>query len=173
MTASPSAGGPPEHLRFAMYLSALEAVPEDEEARLIVEVLRDTDARMASSAVGRHLDRRAAVLLTGDRFAAWVRLMTDLTAEQPFLRRRLEEWTRLRAVVLDQAWTAEELTAGSDWLQRAVVATPTAAPREALRLLAERGRTRRVRAAARTRLSHVATHDRGPGTSGAGPSVFE
>lgn len=173
MTASPAAGEPPEHLRFARYLSALETVPEDEEARLIVEVLRDTDARMASNAVVRHLDRRAAALLTGDRFAAWVHFMTGLTDEQPFLRRRLDEWTRLRTVVLDQAWTAEELTTGSDWLQRAVVDTPTAVPPEALRLLAERGRTRRVRAAARTRLSRVATHDRGPRTNGAGPSVFE
>lgn len=173
VTAAHSSGEPPEHLRFARYVTALETVAEDEEAHLVTKVLRDTDTRMATSAVVRHLDRRAAALLTGERFVDWVRVMAGLTSEHPFLQLRLDDWARLRTVVLDQAWAAEELTTASDWLQRSIVNTTAVVPPEALRLLAARGRTRRVRAAARTRLSCVVAHDRGSGTIGAGPSVLE
>lgn len=55
---------PAEHRRFAGYLQALEAVAEGDEADLVAAVLCDQDMKMADSAVGRHLDRRAADLLT-------------------------------------------------------------------------------------------------------------
>jgi hypothetical protein len=60
--------------------------------------------------------------------------------------RRLREWVLLRAFVLDENWREEDLTSASDWLQRRACAEP-AAP-AALAVLAARGRTRRVRAAA-------------------------
>jgi hypothetical protein len=82
---------PAEHWRFACYLQALEAVAEADEADLVAAVLRDQDVTMADSAVGRHLDRRAADLLTDPLFTAWARTMTAAIADRDFLARRLRE----------------------------------------------------------------------------------
>jgi hypothetical protein len=143
---------PAEHRRFARYLRALEAVTEADEAELVAAVLRDQDATMADSAVGRHLDRRAVGLLTGPRFTAWARTMTEVIADREFLSLRLREWTLLRTIALGDPWTAEELTGTTDWFQRTVATTPIVTSPKALELLAERGRTRRVRNAASRQL---------------------
>ncbi|MFE5097400.1 hypothetical protein ACFRCI_45780 [Streptomyces sp. NPDC056638] len=145
---------PAEHRRFAHYLQALETVAEADEADLVAAVLRDQDATMADSAVGRHLDRRAAGLLTEPRFTAWAQTMTEVIADRDFLTRRLHEWTLLRTIVLGKPWTAEDLASASDWFQRMAAAPQIVTSPEALRLLAERGRTRRVRNAANRQLRH-------------------
>lgn len=145
---------PAEHRRFARYLQALEAVAEADEAGLVAAILRDQDATMADSAVGRHLDRRAADLLTGPRFTAWAQTMTEVFADRDFLTLRLREWTLLRTIALDNPWTVEELTGATDWFQRMAATTQIVNSPEALRLLAERGRTRRVRNAASRQLRY-------------------
>ncbi|MFF4509456.1 hypothetical protein [Streptomyces sp. NPDC001401] len=145
---------PAEHRRFARYLQALEAVAEADEADLVAAVLRDQDATMADSAVGRHLDRRAADLLTGPWFTAWAQTMTEVIADRGFLTLRLREWTLLRTIALGDPWTAEELTGATDWFQRMAATTQIATSPKALRLLAEHGRTRRVRNAASRQLRH-------------------
>jgi hypothetical protein len=100
----------------------------------------------------RHLDRRAADLLTGSCFTIWARTMAGVVADRDFLTRRLYEWTLLRTIALDNPWTAEELTGATDWCQRITVTTQLVTSPKALGLLAERGRTRRVRNAASRRL---------------------
>ncbi|MFF7890240.1 hypothetical protein ACH40F_58485 [Streptomyces sp. NPDC020794] len=145
---------PAEHWRFACYLQALEAVAEADEADLVAAVLRDQDVTMADSAVGRHLDRRAAGLLTDPPFTAWARTMTELVADRDFLARRLREWTLLRTIALGKPWVAEDLTSASDWFQRMAATMQIVASPKALGLLAERGRTRRVRNAASRQLRH-------------------
>lgn len=117
-------------------------------------VLRDQDMKMADSAVGRHLDCRAADLLTDPRFTAWAQTLTGVIADRDFLTLRLREWTLLRTIALDEPWTAEELTGATDWFQRMAATTQIATSPKALRLLAERGRTRRVRNAASRQLRH-------------------
>uniref|UniRef100_A0AAU2VI32 Uncharacterized protein n=1 Tax=Streptomyces sp. NBC_00008 TaxID=2903610 RepID=A0AAU2VI32_9ACTN len=139
---------PGEHRRFAHYVEALETVTEAAEADLVAAVLRDQDATMADSAVGRHLDRRAAGLLTGPRFTAWAHAMTEVIADRDFLALRLREWALLRAIALGEPWTAEELTGATNWLQRMAATSQIATSSESLRLLAEHGRTRRTRNAA-------------------------
>lgn len=143
---------PPEHRRYAAYLKALESVAEADEVALIAAVLRDEDPMMAESAVGLHLDRRAADLLAQPRFTAWALTMAEVIAGRAFLTRRLREWTLLRAVALGEPWAAEELTGASDWFQRMAATTRIVTSPEAFRLLAERGRTRRVRNAASRQL---------------------
>ncbi|GAA3797383.1 hypothetical protein GCM10022403_034110 [Streptomyces coacervatus] len=143
---------PAEHRRFARYLQALEAVAEADEAGLVAAVLRDQDTTMADSAVGRHLDRRADDLLTGPWFTAWAQTMTEVIADRDFLTLRLREWTLLRTIALGNPWTAEELTGATDWFQRMAATTQIVTSPKALRLLAERGRTRRVRNAASRQL---------------------
>ncbi|WP_406308845.1 hypothetical protein [Streptomyces sp. NBC_00623] len=145
---------PAEHRRFARYLQVLEAVAEGDEADRVAAVLRDQDMKMADSAVGRHLDRRAADLLTDLRFTAWAQILTEVIADRDFLTLRLREWTLLRTIALDEPWTAEELAGATDWFQRMAATTQSAASPKALRLLAERGRTRRVRNAASRQLRH-------------------
>jgi hypothetical protein len=139
-----------EHQRFARYLHELAVAGDEDEADLVTRILRDPDTTMAQSAIVRHVDRRAAQLLTDDGFTAWCRAMAEISAEREFLVRRLHEWTLLRSITAGEPWGSEEVTAGSDWFQRKAVETlPSPA---VLRLLAEAGRTRRVRADASRRL---------------------
>ncbi|WP_330242963.1 MULTISPECIES: hypothetical protein [unclassified Streptomyces] len=109
---------------------------------------------MADSAVGRHLDRRAADLLTDPRFTAWAQNLTEVIADRDFLTRRLREWTLLRSIAQGKPWVAQELISASDWFQRVAATTQIVPSPEALMLLAERGRTRRVRDAASRQLRH-------------------
>ncbi|MER5402067.1 hypothetical protein [Streptomyces sp. NPDC002599] len=97
---------PPEHLRYRRHLQDLEGVSEADEPALVATVLRDPDRSMAQAAINRHLERRAAQLLTGPRFVTWARTMTTVVGDRPFLARRLHEWTLLRAIALDEPWTA-------------------------------------------------------------------
>lgn len=135
-----------EHERYARYLLEFANVSDDGEPDLVRAVLTDPDRVMAESAVVRHLDLRAAALLTGPGFPEWAARIGALVANHRFPARRLREWVLLRAITCDEDWQESELTSASDWLQRRACAEP-AAP-TALAVLAEQGRTRRVRAAA-------------------------
>lgn len=141
-----------EHLRFARHLEALALVDGEGEAELVAAVLRDPDPVMAESAVARHLDRRAAELVSssGQRFEDWVRAMAAEVNGRAFLDRRLGEWALLRSIAVGGPWSPEEVIAASDWFQRK--AAETVASPEVLSVLADKGRTRRVRAAAGRRL---------------------
>ncbi|GAA1951778.1 hypothetical protein [Kitasatospora viridis] len=159
MTTHDDRWEPDEHLRFAAHLARLRQVPpettgtaaaEASEAELVGRVLADPDRVMARSAVLRHLDRRAAELLPDPAFVGWSRELARAVAGDAFLLRRLREWSLVRAIALELPWQAEELLAASDWLQLTVATgADRPAARGALALLAEGGRTRRIRAAAR------------------------
>jgi hypothetical protein len=158
MTDQPFDEEPPEHLRYRRYLGDLEDVSEADEAALVATVLEDPNVSMAEAAVNRHLERQAARLLTDPAFPAWAQTLATVIGDRPFLARRLREWTLLRAIALDEPWTAEDLTTASDWFQRTASVVLVVASPEALSLLAERGRTRRVRNAASRRLQHSDQH---------------
>jgi hypothetical protein len=141
---------PAEHLRFRAYLRRLQDVSEADEADLITRVLADPDRSMARSAVLRHLDRRAADLHPGPSYEPWVAAMTEATIDHPFLTRRLQEWSLLRAITQCRPWHPDALHDASDWLQLRAAATSDTV---AIGLLAERGRTKRIRSTARTRIA--------------------
>lgn len=146
-----------EHQRFARYLHELAIVGDEDEADLVTRILRDSDTTMAQSTNFRHVNRRAAHLLTDEGFTDWARAMAEISAEREFLARRLHEWTKLRSITVDEPWGPEEVTTGSDWFQRKAVETlPSPA---VLTLLAEAGRTRRVRADASRRLRQLHHRD--------------
>ncbi|UKY47519.1 hypothetical protein [Streptomyces inhibens] len=134
---------PSEHVRFAVHLQALAQVTVTEEPDLVSTVLTDPDQTMAQSAVARHLDRRAAGLCPDHAYEPWARSMAEVIARHPFLVQRLHEWSLFRAISLAQPWTPSALTDASDWLQRKI-ADDLDAP-DALALLAEHGRTKRIR----------------------------
>ncbi|MFF8594473.1 hypothetical protein ACF061_24070 [Streptomyces sp. NPDC015220] len=143
---------PAEHLRFAAHLSRLAQVTAAEETSVISAVLSDPDQVMARSAVLRHLDLRADRLHLDPTYQPWQESMAHTIARHPFLARRLREWTLFRAIVLKQSWSPDALLASSDWLQRKVAAASNA---HAVEVLAERGRTKRVRDIARTTGKHL------------------
>ncbi|MFJ4081250.1 hypothetical protein ACIP2Z_20090 [Streptomyces iakyrus] len=143
---------PAEHARFAAYLVELEQVGEAEEMALVGRVLGDPDRVMAEAAVVRHLDRRAAQLWPEPAWEEWAAAVDRVVTRRPFLVRRLKEWSLFRAVSLQLPWSAEDLLASSDWLQlkAAAGAGPDAlGVPDALDVLAEGGRTKRIRNAAR------------------------
>lgn len=122
------------------------------EPELVATVLRDPDTVMAESAVSAHWDTRAAQLiqLGADRFDQWADVIAEQITGHDFLTRRLHEWTLLKSITLGHPWTPHELRTATDWLQRQVADTVTTP--DALTLLAEHGRTRRVRNTAAHRL---------------------
>jgi hypothetical protein len=69
--------------------------------------------------------------------------------DDPFLAQRLREHSLFRAVTIELPWLHEELLAATTWLQLRVAAGTNA---EAAVLLAEAGRTKRVRCTARSTL---------------------
>ncbi|MEU9841887.1 hypothetical protein AB0C69_21970 [Actinomadura sp. NPDC048032] len=135
---------PDERRRYGCHLRALAAVGADDEPTLVNEILQDPDEEMALAAVARHIDDRARLLLTDERFPGWVHTMTGVIGERDFLTRRLTEWTLLAAIAQDEPWVAVEVLTSPD----------------ALAALVSQGRTRRVRAAASQRLRQQG-HQRG------------
>lgn len=140
---------PAEHARFAAYLVELEQVADSEEIELVDRVLADRDRVMAQAAVVRHLDRRAAELCPEAVWEDWAAVMAQAVAARPFLTRRLGEWSLFRAITLRLAWHRNDLLASSDWLQLKAAA---GSDPEALGVLADNGRTKRIRHTARTSL---------------------
>ncbi|MGV9341298.1 hypothetical protein [Streptomyces sp. NPDC003688] len=151
MNFRPIAQNPDEHARFAAYLERLRQVADADEVDLVSRVLADPDRAMAESAVLRHVDRRAAGLHTGPAYEGWAQMMTQVVADRPFLAQRLREWSLFRAVALKLPWQPDDLLASSNWLQLKTAAGTNA---EAIEFLAEVGRTKRVRNAARASLNH-------------------
>ncbi|WP_316765872.1 hypothetical protein [Streptomyces sasae] len=140
-----------EHARFAAYLDKLAHVADPDEVDLVSRVLADPDQTMAESAVLRHLDRRAADLYPGPAFEGWAQAMTQVTIDHPFLAQRLREWSLFRAITLKLPWQPDDLLASSNWLQLMTAAETNI---EAVEVLAEAGRTKRIRNTARTGLNH-------------------
>ncbi|MEU9298068.1 hypothetical protein [Streptomyces sp. NPDC048266] len=142
---------PDEHVRFEAYLEKLGYVADASEVDLVNRVLADPDLTMARSAVLRHLDRRAAGLYLGSAYEGWAQAMTHATIDHPFLAQRLREWSLFRTITLKLPWQPENLLASSNWLQ---LKTAAGTNTEAIQILAEAGRTKRIRNAARISLNH-------------------
>ncbi|MEU6800900.1 hypothetical protein [Streptomyces neyagawaensis] len=140
-----------EHVRFAAYLDELSQVADPDEIDLVSRVLTDPDQTMARSAVLRHLDRRAADLHSRPGYEAWALAMAQATIDHPFLAQRLREWSLFRAIALELPWQPDDLLASSNWLQ---LKTAAGTNTEAIEVLAEAGRTKRIRTTARTGLNH-------------------
>ena len=144
---------PLEHLRYAAYLLSLEQVSAEQELTLVTAVLTDPDRTMAASAVVQHMQRRVLELLRSPAYPAWQEGMADALAGHTFLAKRLDEWALFRAVTLDLPWTPEELITASDWLQ-CWISQGLRSSAEAHTVLADSGRTRRVRNAAKSKIKN-------------------
>jgi len=141
---------PDEHVRLARYRRAFDEVTPADAAALVTRVLTDPHTGMANSAVCEYLDRRAAELLKDPGYPSWCLDMTGPVAVDDFSKRRLGEWTLLRAMTLSEPWDAGNLLAASNWLQLHTAEKSSAMT--PLGILAEGGRTRRIRNIAKSRL---------------------
>lgn len=128
-----------EHLRFEWYR---DAVPRDETAFLRL-VLADPDREMAISAVSARIDERARSSVD---FASWAERVGPVCAHVEFLRHRLAEWRLIIDALAGRPVDSGAVLAASDWAQRKLA---SAVDGDLLVLLAEHGRTRRVRALTR------------------------
>jgi hypothetical protein len=139
-----------EHVRYAIYVNALRGASPSVERDVISAVLTDPDSAMRESALVSYLDDRVPRMRSPHEIGQWVARVGDLFTQSAFLASRLQEWELLKRVEAGEEVPDLELLDSSDWFQRKLSDAP--APASVLRLLAERGRTRRVRAAARRRL---------------------
>ncbi|HVK22009.1 MAG TPA: hypothetical protein VM677_11670, partial [Actinokineospora sp.] len=128
-----------EHLRFEWYRDAL---PVDERV-FLEHVLRDPDEAMAVAAVVSRIEAKAR---SAPDYCEWAETVAPAVARVDFVRERLSEWRLLRDVVEGRAVDHAAVLAASDWAQRKLAAI---ADGDLLVLLAEHGRTRRVRAMTR------------------------
>lgn len=80
--------------------------------------------------------------------------MTQATIDHPFLAQRLREWLIFRAVTLKLPWERDDLLASPNWLQ---LKTAAGTNTRAIEILAEAGRTNRIRNTARTGLTNRST----------------
>lgn len=140
-----------EHQRYARYRQELSRVLPESESDMVRVVLGDPDTAMAEAAVVGHLDRRATELLTAPAFSDWAHTIGQVIGEREFVVRRLREWALLRSIRTGDEWTADQVCGASDWFQRKAVDLTTSPA--VLALLADKGRTRRVRAAAARRMA--------------------
>jgi hypothetical protein len=140
-----------EHVRHAIYLDALHNAPSEVERDVIAGVLYDPDLAMRESVLASHFDDVALRMGSVEEFEEWADRIGDLFADSPFLWSRLHEWKLLRRVEAGMGISERELMDSSDWLQRRL--SDTSVRPAVLRLLAEHGRTKRVRATAQRRLS--------------------
>lgn len=146
---------PNEHVRFAAYLDELRQVADADEVDLVRGILTDPDPTMAQSAVLRHLDHRAAGLCLEPAYEEWAEAMAQAVVRHPFLVRRLREWSLFRAITLKLPWNRDDLLASSDWLQ---LKTAAGSSTEAIEILAESGRTKRIRNTAKAGLKQQSKH---------------
>jgi hypothetical protein len=140
-----------EHARYQLYVEALSVVSPERERELIAAILRDPDLAMKTAAVVHHVDAKAASLPTAEQVSAWAKTILDLVGDYAFAGRRIEEWILFKKVLEDDVSELPALRDATDWLQRKVVEESRSQP--ALELLAEAGRTKRVRNMAKQQLS--------------------
>ncbi|GAA2962758.1 hypothetical protein [Actinokineospora diospyrosa] len=126
-------------LRFAWY----RAADPSDEAAFLAAVLRDPDPPTATAAAIARIDDRAQ---RGPGFARWAARVRPAVAAAEPVAARLAEWCLLHDAFAGRPVAPGAVLAASDWAQRTLATTVDG---ELLALLAEHGRTRRVRALTR------------------------
>lgn len=141
------AGVHDEHLRHAVYLRALADATPPDDLPVITRVLEDPDQAMAAAAVVRHLDRMGE---SHPDFDTWAEAVLPVLGGREFPTRRVAEWRLYRELVAGGEPDRDRLHEASDWLQRKVADDLTGSA--VLEVLAEVGRTKRVRNTAKSKI---------------------
>ncbi|MBB5800257.1 hypothetical protein F4560_000025 [Saccharothrix ecbatanensis] len=136
-----------EHVRHEVYLRALADATPPDDLQVITRVLGDPDQVMAVSAVVRHLDRLGE---SHPDFDTWAEAVLPVLGGREFPTRRVAEWLLYRDLVAGGEPDRDRLREASDWLQRKVADNLTRP--SVLEVLAEVGRTKRVRNTAKSKI---------------------
>jgi hypothetical protein len=157
LTADLDAAVADEHVRWALYrrvVAALAARKHRDDRKIVATIVRDPVDLVAKSAVVELVDAVAATTTDPAAFQAWAaefdpELDHLSEGQRAFVRQRVRDWTLCLTIETGHAPTAAELNGATSWLQRLLADHSTS--REALSLLAETGRTRKIRNIARHR----------------------
>lgn len=140
-----------EHLRYQAYKEAVDAKSNIDDVQGLIETLsHDPDRTMASAAATYLVDAAANTIRNLEEFSSWTQKLQLLQEGFEFPQRRAEEWILYKKIQIEQADALDEIQQRSDWVQRKVAAESNST--NALELLAESGRTKRIRSMAQQRL---------------------
>ncbi|MQY13755.1 hypothetical protein SRB5_39070 [Streptomyces sp. RB5] len=143
-----------EHVRFWAYQEALRGVADlEDEVRLVGRILADPDQGMATGTISWHLSKRVPEVVDRPDFGDWLRAMAEAVREYPWLTQRLDEWMLARAIAVGEPWEPAALADAAQWVQRMVAETFDVP--EALAVLAESGRSKKIRNIAGSRLGQI------------------
>lgn len=147
-----------EHVRWSAYRKVIAVAAagqhRDDDRALVATLLRDPVDLVAKSAVVELVD--AIAMKTTDP-ATYRRWAADLAPElagladghHEFVRRRVHDWSLYLAIQTGHTPTAAELNNVTNWMQRLLADSATS--RATLALLAETGRTKKIRNVAKNR----------------------
>ncbi|MGH8921446.1 MAG: hypothetical protein ACRD0H_24425, partial [Actinomycetes bacterium] len=148
-----------EHLRSAVYqrvISVLSAsVSRDGDRAIVATILRDPRSLTAKTAVVALVDEIAGKATDPAAFRHWADEvlpaadLRDAGVDHEFVSRRIRDWEFALSMQDGRVPSPAELAEVTDWMQRRIAGTSSALP--VLGLLAESGRTRKIRNIAASR----------------------
>lgn len=140
-----------EHVRYEFYVKAFALAPPPDDRSLLRVVLRDPDHPMGEAAAVEFVGRQAQQHTSYQAFVSWAAGVSDITRSRVFLSRRIQEWSNFKQIMETGHLSSDSLNQFSDWLQRKL--SEEADSPEVLATLAEFGRTKRIRNAAKQHLT--------------------
>jgi hypothetical protein len=148
-----------EHVRSAAYRRVVAAAAagesRDADRDLVAALVRDPDQLAAKSAVVELVDRIAAKAPSPDAFRQWADGILPAADRLPsegnraFVHGRVGDWLLYLSVEAGNVPSEAELAGATPWMQRLLAEESTSRP--VLALLAESGRTRKIRNIAKNR----------------------
>jgi hypothetical protein len=150
-----------EHVRSAAYQRviavAAASTSRDGDRTLLETILRDPEPLTAKTAAVDLVDRIAQRTTDPAEFERWSTAIApslDLLATEGnrrFVHQRIRDWLLYLSIEAGHAPTPAELAAVTDWMQRTLAEGSRSLP--TLTVLAEHGRTKKIRNVARNRAS--------------------
>lgn len=148
-----------QHVRSNLYRKIIAVASasqrRDNDRAIIATILRDPMELTSKTAFVQLVDNIATRTADPAEFQQWAAgLLPEihlLKAEgnRRFLHRRIHDWTVCLAIKADQTPTSAELADTTDWMQRIIAEESTSL--SILTLLAEGGRTKKIRNIAKNR----------------------
>jgi hypothetical protein len=134
-----------------MYVDAMTSMTPESAGQLLNVAVHDPDRAMSEATVVMFIDHAAAQIQSVARYSEWLDQHKRQFAHLEFASRRADEWRTAKDIEAGAPGSEYRLASASDWLQRKVAESSNS--REAVAVLAEQGRTRRIRSIASERLA--------------------
>ena len=138
-----------EHRRYSIYLDLLSHAPVERQRAVVTAILTDPDPAMRESVLVRVIDDLVRAV-SPIEFFTWASSVDDLLRQSSLLERRIQEAVLAKQIEAGETPSSEQLLRSSDWLQR--IACEVATSSSVLGVLANGGRTKRIRSSAERRL---------------------